>query len=62
MKTLSEIRKSFWYNFPQFQMYYRVKKRQNDYGNIIRSHFVDFIDYLQKNDIISEKLANRATL
>jgi len=62
MKTLSEIRKSFWYNFPQFQMYYRVKKRQNDYGDIIGSCFVDFVDYLQKNNIISEKLANRATL
>jgi hypothetical protein len=62
MKTISEIRASFWASYPEFKKEYRTKKRQNDYKTDIRCAFVDYIDNLQRNGDISEKLAHRATL
>ena len=62
MKTISEVRKAFWFDFPQYKCFYRVKKRQNDYNCDIRCEFVDYVDFLLKDGQISEKLANRVTL
>ena len=60
MTTQKQIRASFWHAFPNFQ---RIPgKSQNDYPATVRSAFVDWVDYLQKSEQISESLANRATL
>lgn len=62
MKTQSEIRAAFWDTFPQFATFYRKNKRQNDYNADIRMTFVDWVDSLSKDGIISQKLAERVTL
>lgn len=62
MKTVSQVRKAFWNNHPQFKSQYRKTYKQNDYCCDIRCAFVDFVDYLQKDNQISENLANRVTL
>ena len=61
-KTVSEVRTAFWSTFPQFQKEYRKTWRQNQYKCDIRCSFVDFVDGLQKDREITEKLANRVTL
>jgi len=62
IKTLSALRVSFWENHPQFASDFRVKKRQNDYKCDIRCSWVDYVDSLSQDGIISEKLRNNATL
>ena len=62
MKTISEVRKSFWNEFPQFLNEYKKIKRQNEYSCDCRCAFVEYVDYLQKDGVISEKLANKVTL
>jgi hypothetical protein len=62
MKTVSQVRKAFWEDCPEFKNHYRKTYRQNQYHVDIRCAFVDFVDYLQKNGEISENLANRVTL
>lgn len=61
-KTVSEVRKAFWSSFPQFKAEYRKTWRQNQYKCDIRCSFVDFVDGLQKDGEITEKLANKVTL
>ena len=60
MTTQKAIRASFWHAFPQFTR--RPGKTQNDYPTTVRTSFVEWVDYLQKSEQISEALANRATL
>jgi len=62
MKTITEIRESFWTLNHDFASHRRSKKRQNDYNATIRTAFCDYLDYLCKSRQISEKLAGRATL
>ena len=62
MKTVTEIRDSFWSAHPQFKSEYRKTWKQNQYRTDIRCVFVDYVDSLQKDGTISEKLANRVTL
>ena len=62
MKTIKEVRESFWNDFPKFQSERKATKRQNQYNATIRSEFVQYVDSLQKDGIISDKLANRVTL
>jgi hypothetical protein len=62
MKTVTEVRQAFWESFPEFHSEYRTKKRQNEYNAIIRTYFVDFVDMLARDRVISDKLANRVTL
>ena len=60
MTTQKQIRASFWHAFPAFTR--RPGKSQNDYSTTIRTAFCDWVDYLQKSEQITEKLANRTTL
>ena len=62
MKTISEIRNAFWEANPQFKEYRRSRKRQNDYHAEIRCSFVDWLDSVNKDGLISDELANKATL
>lgn len=62
MTTITQVRQSFWDSFEQFKPEYRARKRQNQYRADIRMTFVDYVESLRRNNIISEKLANRVTL
>jgi hypothetical protein len=61
-RTVSEIRSAFWETYPQYKSEYRVKKRQNDYSTDIRCTFCDWLDLIHSNGLISDKLADKATL
>lgn len=62
MKTITEIRAAFWQAHPQFKSDYRAKKRQNDYSVDIRCTFCDWLDTIHKDGLISDRLANTASL
>ncbi len=63
MTTQAQIRDAFWLTFfvdGKPREYYG--KRQNDLPTDIRVAFVDFVDQLHRNGIISDALAHRVTL
>lgn len=62
LKTITQVRENFWSSFPEFQSEYRKTWRQNQYRTDIRCSFVDHVDYLQRDGLISESLAKRVTL
>ena len=60
------LRKNFWsmlkvYN-SELAKEYRTRKRQNDYCYDIRCMWADYVDSQAKAGVISESVANRATL
>lgn len=64
--TQAEVRMSFWENIPHLNRGKELKiKRQRpdkDFRTDVRCAFVDYVDILQKDGRISEKLAERVTL
>lgn len=62
MKTIKQIRESFWNDHPEFRKHYRKTYRQNQYNATIRTAWCDYVDMLAHGGLISEKLAKRATL
>ena len=62
MKTITEIRAAFWQAHPEFKSDYRSRKRQKDYSTDIRCCFVDWLDSIRKDGLISDRLADKATL
>jgi len=62
MKTVSEIRESFWEAFPEFAGDRRKTYRQSRYNATIRSAFVEYVDSLERDGTITSKLAERAAL
>jgi hypothetical protein len=54
-----QLRQAFREEFPQLSF---KKQRNGDFPCDTRCAFVDWIDHLSKDDQISEKLADRATL
>lgn len=62
MKTIKQIRESFWQSHPEFKTDYRKSYRQNQYNADIRSAFVNYVDILRRDNVITEDLAYRATL
>jgi len=60
--TQKQVRAAFWESYPQFKSEYRANKRQNDYSCDIRVTFVDFVENLRRDGLISEKLAYSVTL
>jgi hypothetical protein len=62
MKTQNEVRRQFWIEHPELKGEYKRTYRQNQYNATIRSQFVTWVDILQKDGRISEKLADRVTL
>jgi hypothetical protein len=62
MRTLTKLRTSFWQNHPEHAESFRKTYRQNQYSATIRTAWIDYVDNLANGGIISEKLANRATL
>ena len=66
LTTQAEVRAKFWDYieafYPELKTEYRRYKRQNEYCTDIRCMFVDYVDSLMKDGIISEKLADKVTL
>lgn len=54
----AELRRLFWESFPGIDR----RKVEKDYSAFTREAFVNWIDGLQKDGVISEALAFRATL
>lgn len=65
-----QIRAYFWEQhpsadrklYPQSSDWGRPDKANLDYCTDTRCAFVDFVDYLHRSGLISEKLASKATL
>lgn len=78
MKTIEEVRESFWNDHPEFRKHYRKTCRQNRYTNTIRIGLREsrqnqynatirtawgfYVDMLASSGLISEELAKSATL
>jgi len=62
MKTVTQVRESFWDIHPEFSKHYRKTWKQNQYNATIRATWCDYVEMLERNGLISTKLANRATL
>lgn len=60
--SFKEIRSNFWVLHPEFKNEYRGRKKQNEYNATIRSAFVEYIDNLAKDGIITNSQASRITL
>lgn len=69
--NLTELRKRFWQDNPQFKrVAIPVKNRsdmyttcpQNRYNATIRSAWVEYVDYMARSGQITEKLAESVTL
>ena len=69
MTNQKQIRAAFWEAHPTANRkkypardWTREDKSRRDYCTDTRCAFVDFVDYLHRSEIISDQLANRATL
>jgi len=66
MKTQKQVRANFWAYLkevaPQYLKEYKASKRQNEYNADIRTTFVDYVNALRMNGVISEDLAYKVTL
>jgi hypothetical protein len=69
MTNQKQIRAAFWETFPDLpRRRYRYSPNRNDktaqlvYPIDTRCAFVDFVDQLQREGVISEALAERVTL
>lgn len=62
VKTAKQVRDLFWMQHPEFQSEFSPKKRQKDYRADIRIAFVDFIERLSRDGIISVSLSEKITL
>ena len=63
MTTQKQIKQAFWQTFFIESRLTEYKgKTQNDLPVDIRMAFVDFVDSLSRDKVISEKLASRVTL
>jgi hypothetical protein len=69
MTNQKQIRAAFWEAHPTANRkkypahdWTREDKSRRDYCTDTRCAFVDFIDHLSRSGIISNQLANRATL
>lgn len=62
IKTVTELRKAFWEEHPEFKEFYIKGARQNQYKCDIRVAFVDFVNSKRRDESISASLSYRATL
>jgi hypothetical protein len=64
--TQKQIRAAFWATFPHFAEQAReagiLSKPQNFHCATVRCTFVDFLDGLHRDGMVSDELADRATL
>lgn len=58
-----DLRIQFWNEFPDYKdAYFSYKKTQNDYPTDVRCAWVDFVERMRKDGLITDRLANNATL
>lgn len=62
-----KLRAYFWDQYPDlkastFMTHEGKRKTQNDFNATIRTKWYDFVDACNKNGVISDALADRATL
>ena len=66
LTSQKQVRASFWESYPDFEFQAReagiFSKRQNHHCATVRCTFVDYVDSLARDGVISEKLAQRVTL
>ena len=69
MTNQKQIRAAFWEAYPTANRkkypardWTREDKSRRDYCTDTRCAFVDFVDHLNRSQIISDQLASRATL
>ena len=60
--TKKQIMLSFFEAYPEFRAEFRVGKKQNSYSADCRCSFSDHVDYLLKDEQISETQANNTCL
>ncbi len=58
--TQAQLRAAFWEGHPHFKR--RPGKTQNDYPADIRVTWCDYVDTMNRCGVISDALAQRATL
>lgn len=63
MKNFKEIRDNFFSQYG-FKRRYKGKRafNQNEYPTDIRVSFVDYVEHLRRDEIISERIAQSITL
>ena len=59
--TQAQVRSAFWQGNKHLKHFVK-SKTQNEYNATVRSEFVEFVDMLERNNHICEKLANEVTL
>ena len=59
--TQAQVKNAFWQG-SEYLKHYVKSKTQNEYNATIRSEFVEFVNMLEINNHINEKLANEVTL
>ena len=66
LTTQRQVRAAFWQGWtPELEAAAGIKremKTQNDYPAAVRMEWVDFVDMLARDGVISEELAARVTL
>lgn len=60
--TQKEIRSAFLEDCQEFKEEYKPSKKHNSYSATVRTMFNMYVDNLNRESIISDSLANRATL
>jgi hypothetical protein len=59
MTTQAQVRAAFWIGLQRKPV---AGWTHNDYSALIRSEWVEFVDMLQRDGLISERLASKVTL
>lgn len=66
LTTQAEVRARFWDYieefYPKLKNEYRCYKRQNEYCTDIRCMFVNYVDSLMRDGIITKELSDSVTL
>jgi hypothetical protein len=57
-----DLRVAFWAQAGVLADFYKASYRQNDYSATVRCDWCDFVERSTRDGIISEALAQRATL
>lgn len=60
--TYKDVRDLFFEMYPEFKAERRYRKPQKDFSTTCRCMFVDFVDYLCKDEQITRKQADNITL
>ena len=61
-KSIKALRNAFWELHPEFASERRSRKSQNDYNTDICVAWCDYVEFLRRNNEISDGLLKRATL